>query len=618
MEQRKLGKYEIRRVLGRGGTGVVYEGWDPDLARTVALKTVRLPPVEDEDAEQLLVRFRQEGQAAARLSHPNIVQVYDSGRIDGLAFIAMEFVEGGSLKQLLGSDHGLPPAEAVRLVRQVLDGLAASHALGVVHRDIKPENIMLRGDLVKIADFGIARISSNELTQHGMLIGTPPYMSPEQFRGEAVDLRTDIWSAGVLLYQLLTGRRPFEGTDPMATMHQVLTTKPPPPSTLCPAGAVPAALDRAVMKALDKRLTPDGRFASAAAFSQALAGVFSEASGRAGPDEATRVFLPVRLPPPGSPRRPSVPAWTGAAAALLLVLAAVGAWWWLADHDTPARLAPPAPVPAPQPQPQPVRPEPVPAPPGRPEPAPPGLSVVPPPLPAPKPPPPSLAGLRAVLAASDCTLVRGTLEPNNIILYGLAASDQLLPIADIWRALHEAAPPGGSYQLAIQQFERVPAYCSALEAIRPFAGTITATTVGSVRRELTVQLDTRDRPLREQAPFSLAVTMPDFAGWVQIDYFSGDEVAHLGLRPSGQGAKSVSPVTVRRLGAGERAVVYDGTATDPGTDLVVAIAAHDPLFVQPRPETEPAAPYLGALRTALRARLPATLSAQAVRVVTER
>ena len=159
MEQQTLGKYEIRRELGRGGAGVVYEGWDPDLARTVALKTVRLPPVEDEETTQQLIRFRQEAQAAARLSHPNIVQVYDYGRIGELSFIAMEFVEGGSLKQLVG--QAVAPAEAVRLVRQVLAGLTASHALGVVHRDIKPDNIMLRGDQAKIADFGIARITSS-------------------------------------------------------------------------------------------------------------------------------------------------------------------------------------------------------------------------------------------------------------------------------------------------------------------------------------------------------------------------------------------------------------------------------------------------------------------------
>ncbi len=622
MEHQTLGKYEIRRELGRGGAGVVYEGWDPDLARTVALKTVRLPPVEDEETTQQLTRFRQEAQAAARLSHPNIVQVYDYGRIGELSFIAMEFIDGGSLKQLVGQP--MAPAEAVRLVRQVLAGLAASHALGVVHRDIKPDNIMLRGDQAKIADFGIARITSSQLTQDGTVLGTPSYMSPEQFRGETVDLRTDIWSAGVLLYQLLTGRRPFEGAGFAAVMNKVLNTEPPPPSTLCPPGQMPAALERAVLKALDKRLTPDGRFASAAAFSQALEGVFEETQGDPDADDATQVLRPARRPvapppppppPPPPVRRQSVLPLAGGAAALVLVAAGLGGWWLMADHTTPITPTgspsasapvpplPPAPVPAPVLLPAPVLPPPEPLPP----------APAPVPLPTPAPSTPDLAGLRAMVAGADCTLVSGALEANKLILYGLAASDRLAPIAAAWRTLHDAAAPGGSYQMAIQPFEASPAYCGALDAIRPFANT-----VGSPRQGVMLQLDSRGKPLREHAPFSLAVTMPDFAGGVQIDYFSGGDVAHLGLRPAGQGTKSAPPTAFRRLGAGERAVIYDGTATDPGTDLVIAIAAREPLFPKPRPETEPAAAYLEALRTALRDRLPATLSAHAIRAVTER
>ena len=611
MGQQTLGKYEIRRELGRGGAGVVYEGWDPDLARTVALKTVRLPPVEDEETTQTLSRFRQEAQAAARLSHPNIVQVYDYGRIGELSFIAMEFIEGGSLKQLTG--QALAPAEAVRLVRQVLAGLAASHALGVVHRDIKPDNIMLRGDQAKIADFGIARITSSQLTQDGTVLGTPAYMSPEQFRGETVDLRTDIWSTGVLLYQLLTGRRPFEGAGFAAVMHKVLTTDPPPPSTLCPPGQVPAALERAVLKALDKRLTPDGRFASAAAFSQALEGVFAETSAGAASDDATQVVRPARAPPgdtgaaapPALPRpRPAFPWAVGAAALVLALAAGGGAWWWLSDHATHRTevalpVSPPAPVPPPPPAP--VQPPPAP------------VALVLPPVPPRAPPPaaPSLAGLRDMIATSDCAEISGTLEANTIMLYGVAAADTLAPVSVAARALHDAAAPGGSYQFAIQPFDRAPSYCRALNLIRPFT-----TPVGGAGRGLTLQLDNGGNPLREHAPFSLAVTMPDFPGWVQIDYFSGNDVAHLGLRPAGQRAKSASFPRLR-LGAGERAVVYDGIATDPGTDLVVAIAARLPLFPQPRPDTEPAAAYLDALTDVLATRLPGALAVHAIRVVTQ-
>ena len=327
---------------------------------------------------------------------------------------------------------------------------------------------------------------------------------------------------------------------------------------------------------------------------------------------------PVSPPPP--PRRQSVLPWAGGAAALVLV--AFGSWWWLSDHGT---IPAPAPIPPPRPitvLPEPVSPAPAPVPLVPPAPAPPvpAPPVPAPPVPAPPvpaPSPPSLADLRAAITGADCSLVSGTLEPNTLILRGLAASDALSPIAAIWRALRDAAPPGGSFQLAIQPLDPVPAYCAALDAIRPFANTFantfaTTTTTGG---GLAVQLDSRGKPLREHVPFSLAVTMPDFAGWVRIDYFSGNDVAHLGLRQAGPGSKSAA---ARRLGAGERAVVYDGIATDPGTDLVVALAGRDPLFPQPRPETEPAAPYLEALRAALRNRPPASLSAHAIRVVTER
>ena len=718
MEQQKLGKYELRGELGKGAAGIVYEGWDPVLACPVAIKTVRLPPIEDEETEQQLARFQREAQAAAKLrTHPNIVPVYDSGRIGDLAFIVMEFIDGGSVKERLAQRGALPPAEAIRLVRQVLAGLAASHAIGIVHRDIKPANIMLRGDeanrdVAKIADFGIARVSSSQMTQAGTVIGTPAYMSPEQFRGDEVDPRTDIWSTGVLLYQMLTGQPPFEGSGFAAIMNKVLNTEPLPPSEVCLPGQVPPALDRAVMKALDKRLTPDGRFATAAAFSQALRDVFEKAPGPADPDEGTRVFPPARPPGRTPARRRPVLSWVGAAAALLLVTAG-GGWWWLSDRGAPPRVAVTVPAPTPVPSPPiavPARPPsqvpltplpsstspssaisspaplpanelstattappsateppstatmaPVPAteppatatvmvpivPPPKTQPAggapplsppsfpgkasvppasgpsaqpdqqqlatlmkPPSVPLVPPPATA---PPPGLADLRALLTASECTLISGTLETKSISLYGLAASDQMPPIAETWQALRNAAPLGVSYQFAVMQFERVPAYCEALDAIRPFAGSI-----DSPQRALVVRLDSHGVHLREQSPFSLAVTMPDFAGWLQIDYFSGDEVAHLGLAPAGQGTKVPTLPAAVRLGASERAAVYKGIATDPGTDLVVAIAARDRLFLQPRPESEPAAAYLDALRAALRERSPAALSADAIRVITVR
>jgi serine/threonine-protein kinase len=190
---KKLGKYEIRGTLGRGAMGTVYDGWDPAIDRRVAIKTVRLADADDEETVEGLARFKREAQAAGRLSHPNIVGVYDYGETDDIAYIVMEFVEGRSLKSLLDQEKRLPPREAAEILGQVLAGLGYSHARGVVHRDIKPANIMLTGEgQVKIADFGIARIESSSMTSVGTVMGTPAYMPPEQFLGEAVDARSDL------------------------------------------------------------------------------------------------------------------------------------------------------------------------------------------------------------------------------------------------------------------------------------------------------------------------------------------------------------------------------------------------------------------------------------------
>ena len=227
-----LGKYEIKRPLGRGAMGIVYEGWDPIIARRVAIKTVRLPDSSDPDTEDALTRFRREAQAAGRLTHPNIVAVYDYGETHDLAYIVMEFVDGPPLKTLLDKHERFALDDAVRVMHDLLAGLQFSHERGVVHRDIKPANVMLTSTgQAKIADFGIARIESSSMTQAGTLLGTPAYMSPEQFMGQVVDARTDIYSSGVLLYQLLTGERPFDG-GLSAIMHKALNTEPPAPSQL--------------------------------------------------------------------------------------------------------------------------------------------------------------------------------------------------------------------------------------------------------------------------------------------------------------------------------------------------------------------------------------------------
>ncbi len=261
-----IGKYEIRRELGRGAMGVVYEGYDPMIKRIVALKTIRADQLAGENAEAAIARFRREAQAAGRLSHPNIVSIYDIGEDAGTWYIAMEFIQGRELKNYFESNERFASADIVRIMTQILDALGYSHRLGVIHRDIKPANVIILADGgVKVADFGIAHIESSNMTQAGTVMGTPSYMSPEQIMGLPVDGRSDLFSAGVLLYQFLTGERPFAGSA-TATMHKVLEEDPLPPSRF--NVLVPGAMDAVVRKALAKR--PDERYQTAEEFAAAL------------------------------------------------------------------------------------------------------------------------------------------------------------------------------------------------------------------------------------------------------------------------------------------------------------------------------------------------------------
>ncbi len=301
----KLGKYEVKRELGRGAMGVVFEGFDPGIQRRVALKTVKSDQLESLEADEILERFRREAQAAGRLTHANIVGVYEFGEDNGTVFIAMEFVEGKELKEYFDQDQRFPIAEVRRIMGEILDALDYSHRQGVVHRDIKPANIILLANgTAKVADFGIARLETSTLTQAGSVLGTPSYMSPEQFMGQTVDGRSDIFSAGVVLYQFLTGERPFTGAF-TTIMHKVLKENPPLPSEL--NVQVPMAFDAVVRKALAKR--PEERYQSAAEFRQAILAVQTgpvavEATLVAGTASSSGLLPPVASanpPPPPSP-----------------------------------------------------------------------------------------------------------------------------------------------------------------------------------------------------------------------------------------------------------------------------------------------------------------------------
>ena len=282
----KLGKYLIRRELGKGAMGVVYEGFDPVIERTVAIKTILPAQLNSAEAAGVLARFKREAQAAGRLNHPGIVAVYDYGEVvaeddrtmvagadgsggDGerVAFIAMEFVPGKELKDFFDGNERFPLKEVGRIMGEILDALDHAHSKGVTHRDMKPANlIMLADGHVKIADFGIARIETSQLTQVGTVMGTAAYMSPEQFMGQVVDGRSDLFSCGVILYQFLTGEKPFTGTQ-TTIMYKVLREEPLPPSTL--NMALPAAWDAVVKKAIAKN--PDERYQTAKEFGEAVA-----------------------------------------------------------------------------------------------------------------------------------------------------------------------------------------------------------------------------------------------------------------------------------------------------------------------------------------------------------
>jgi eukaryotic-like serine/threonine-protein kinase len=334
------GRYHVEGELGRGGMAKVYLGTDQVLGRPVAVKV--LSPQYAEDAN-FVTRFRREAQAAARLNHPNLVQVYDTGSDDGVHYIVMEYVEAKTLADYLAGGGRIMPDRAVELAEAVCDALAVAHAQGVIHRDVKPANIMVTRDgKVKVTDFGIARVTSNEtVEQTAAVLGTASYLSPEQAQGGQIDQRSDLYSLGCVLYEMLTGRPPFTADSPVAVASKHVLEQPTPPSGV--NHDVSPELDAVVMRALSKN--PDNRYQDAAEMKEDLerarhgmpvmatpllpdAPRTTQVIHRAEP-QPTSVLPPGAPGPTGPPREPGrTPGWL-IALIVFLVLAVLGVVLWL-------------------------------------------------------------------------------------------------------------------------------------------------------------------------------------------------------------------------------------------------------------------------------------------------
>ena len=366
---KKLGKFEIQKVLGAGAMGEVYLGVDPSIGREVAIKTILNPGTQGPEAKE---RFAREAKAAGVLNHPNLVTIYEFGEDQDVLYIAMEFVRGHDLEELY-RDQALTRSELLEVLAQVCDGLAFAHHAHIVHRDIKPSNVRIQRDgrrlIAKVMDFGVARVGNSDMTATGMVMGTVSYMAPEYIRSGKPDPRSDLFAVGVMLYEALSGRKPFAGDTTPTILYKIVNEPPDPIDTSQLQGISPA-----IKSVLDRALTkdPDVRFQTAEDFARALraakdptwSGQMEEGTSLLGTAAPTALSATLSSSAPTAPVQPAtqvlsaptagVPAagpatqpvqrpqaspsskspWL-AVAALLLIGGGFGAWWFLGRKEAP-------------------------------------------------------------------------------------------------------------------------------------------------------------------------------------------------------------------------------------------------------------------------------------------
>ncbi|MEI6159724.1 MAG: serine/threonine-protein kinase [Roseococcus sp.] len=643
-------RYRIEKELGRGGMGSVVAAFDTTIRRRVAIKIAPAPPPGDTEQQQAFYRFRREAQLAGGLRHENIVGIYDFGADEKSAWMVMEIVEGGSLRELIQRTEHFTLTEVARIMVQMLDGLAFCHDQGIVHCDIKPANIMLSepstSGEVKIADFGIARnfgagdshdddgeatrVFTKRVQTEEQRIGTPSHMAPEQFAGGTLDQRTDIWAAGIVLYHLLTRENPFTG-NPDAIEAKVLNTEPKPPSQLSVL-ATPA-FDALIKRALAKK--PQDRFQDARSFAAAVL-------------EATRAKRGTTILPPAKPAEAPPPApaakrnWVPLAAAGggVAVLAAVAAFLLMPGSEPrvapsappPVTLAQPAPAPAQpapppvalvQPTPAPTQPAPLlrpetPAPsapaPSTPQPATPPVvapQIVAPPAQAPAPqpvappvaqqpaaPPPALVPAAPLLvpspAPSDTAQREARIQaamgniPNLTRCGAVEAQRQGLNVT-LTGFLHMRDVPALRQNFSAAGL--TPDW-QVTEFEGPYCGLLSALRPILAVGETLPRITSRALQLRSEERLTLDFQMPDAPTTINLWFVMHD----------GQALRLLGDVRMR---AGERRMMNETTPDFPwiisepfGDEMVVMVAGDGPLFSQPRPVEETIDSLTEALRRA--------------------